>query len=247
VPSEKEARQKSHELEVFRRFCTIKPFEIVKGTVTQPLPPAPDIGVEIVGDGVVGFELVCIDDISYLRGLNLMPESAKLIAEFHEMLTPAERAAFDGRYRDAMLHVHFVDTAGQRGVRRTLRPLFDALMGLPAGWCGPALNDQLRVAGVQHVYVSRHESFGGPEFGTPGGGMITGLNLHALEAKLDNAYENGGRPVELLAYAMEISRVADDEAIDALLDERMPASSYRRVWIYEHMQGKAKCHCRPGG
>lgn len=238
-------RQKGHELEVFRRFCAIQPFEIVRATVVQLPPPAPDISVEIVGDGVVGFELVCIDDISYLRGLNLMPESAKLLTEFHGALSPGDRAAFDDRYRDAMLHVHFVDTAGQRGVRRTLRGLFEALINLPADFEGPALNNgRTRVAGIRHVFISRHKSFSGPEFGTPASGMVTGLNLAALEAKFDNTYENEGRPVELLAYAMEISRLADDEAIKSLLDRQLPKSSYRRVWIYEHMLGTAVCHHR---
>jgi hypothetical protein len=73
--------------------------------------------------------------------------------------------------------------------------------------------------------------------------MLTGLNIGALEAKLDKTYESD-RPVELLAYAMEVSRQADDDAIKALVDERMPGSSYRRVWVYEHMLGKATCHYR---
>ena len=37
---------------------------------------------------------------------------------------------------------------------------------------------------------------------------------------------------------------ADDEAIKTLLGVRMPKSSYRRVWIYEHMLGKTMCHHR---
>jgi hypothetical protein len=245
LPSEKELRKKAHELALFKRFCNIKPFEIVEGTLTQPPPPAPDIRVEILGNGFVGFELVCVDEPAYLRGLNLMPESARLLTDFYERrLSAGERSAFDERYRNAMLHVHFADTAGQRGVRRTLRPLFDALMRLPAGLQGPSLEDQLtRVDGVQYVYISRDESFSGPEFTTPTSGMLTGLNIGALEAKLDKTYESD-RPVELLAYAMEVSRQADDDAIKALVDERMPGSSYRRVWVYEHMLGKATCHCR---
>jgi hypothetical protein len=126
---------------------------------------APDIRVEILGNGFIGFELVCVDEPAYLRGLNLMPESARLLTDFYERrLSAGERSAFDERYRNAMLHVHFADTAGQRGVRRTLRPLFDALMRLPAGPQGPSLEDQLtRVDGVQYVYISRDESFSGPE------------------------------------------------------------------------------------
>ena len=119
LPSEKELRQKAHELALFKRFCNIKPFDIVEGTLTQPPPPEPDIRVEIVGDGLIGFELVCIDEPAYLRALNLMPESARVLTDFYEHLSTDERAAFDERYRDAMLHLHFVDTAGQRGVRRS--------------------------------------------------------------------------------------------------------------------------------
>jgi hypothetical protein len=243
LASEKDRRQKAHESAVFGRFCSLNPFEIVPGTVTQPPPPAPDIRVDIVGDGLVGFELVNIDDIGYLRGLNLMPESAKVLADFHEGLSELERSEFDAKYKDAMLHVHFVDSAGLRGVRRTLAPLFAALTSLSPAIEGPVLNDGA-VRGLQHVYISRGESLSGPEFGTPSSGMIEGLNLDALEAKLGNTYENAGRPVELLAYAMEISRQADDDAINALLDAQMPASSYRKVWIYEHMLGKAVAHSR---
>ena len=104
--------------------------------------------------------------------------------------------------------------------------------------------DQGTIPGLQHVYISRLESVAGPEFGTPSSGMIEGLNLAALESKLDNTYDNGGHPVDLLAYAMEISRQADDEAIKNLLDTRVRASSYRKVWVYEHMQGKAIAYQR---
>jgi hypothetical protein len=52
LSSEKELRQKAHELALFKRFCSIKPFEIVEGTLTQPPPPAPDIRVEILGNRV---------------------------------------------------------------------------------------------------------------------------------------------------------------------------------------------------
>ena len=105
MPSEKELRQKAHELGLFQRFCSINPFKIDAGSIAQPLPPAPDIKVKIRCEGTVGFELVNVDDIGYLRGLNLMPESSKILADFHESLGTVERAAFDAKYRDAMLHV----------------------------------------------------------------------------------------------------------------------------------------------
>jgi hypothetical protein len=56
LPSEKELRQKAHELALFKRFCSIKAFEIVEGTLTQPPPSAPDIRVEIPGEGLIGFD-----------------------------------------------------------------------------------------------------------------------------------------------------------------------------------------------
>jgi hypothetical protein len=73
LASDKEIRQKSIERGLFERFCGIKPFQIDEGTLTQPSPPAPDISVDVVSDGIVGFELVCIDEVSHIRGLNLMP------------------------------------------------------------------------------------------------------------------------------------------------------------------------------
>ncbi len=244
MASDKEIRQKSIERGLFERFCGIKPFAIVEGTLTQPPPPAPDISVDVVGDGIVGFELVCIDEVSHIRALNLMPESAKLITEFHAQLSPEKRAAFDERYGDALLRVYFVDTAGQRGVRRSLPLLFDALMEPPVGRIGRVLDQRVRVEGVHCVHIVCDESFKGPEFNTDTGGLLTGLNIGALEAKFGKTYEFGG-PVDLLVYAMEISRQADDESIKALIDARMAASSYRNVWVFEHMLRQAVCHQRP--
>jgi hypothetical protein len=244
LASDKELRHKSIERGLFERFCGIKPFEIVEGTLTQPPPAAPDISVDLVGDGTVGFELVCIDEVSHIRGLNLMPESARLITAFHEQLPSEARAAFDERYGDTLLRVQFVDTAGQRGVRRSLPLLFDALMDLPTGLTGRVLSRGARVDGVHYVHIVRDESFKGPEFNMDTGGLLTGLNIGALEAKLGKTYEFSG-PVDLLAYAMEISRQSDDESIKALIDARMPASSYRKVWVFEHMLRQAVCHHRP--
>jgi hypothetical protein len=198
----------------------------------------------VVGDGTVGFELVCIDEVSHIRGLNLMPESAKLITEFHEQLPSEARAAFDERYGDALLRIQFVDTAGQRGVRRSLPLLFDALMDLQARLTGRVLSRRARVDGVHYVHIVRDESFKGPEFSMDTSGLLTGFNIGALEAKFGKIYEFRG-PVDLLVYAMEISRQADDESIKALIDSRMPASSYRKIGVFEHMLRQAVCHQRP--
>jgi hypothetical protein len=173
-----------------------------------------------------------------------MPESGKLVGEYHAQLLPEERAAFDEHYGDALLRVHFADTAGQRGVRRSLPLLFDALMDLPVDLAGRALDQGVRVDGVHYVHIVRDESFKGPEFNMDTGGLLTGLNIGALEAKFGRTYEFGG-PVDLLVYAMEISRQSDDESIKALIDARMPASSYRNVWVFEHMLRQAVCHQRP--
>jgi hypothetical protein len=97
LASENELRQKSIERGLFERFCGIKPFEIAEATLTQPPPPGPDFSVDVIGDGIVGFELVSIDEVSHIHGLILMPKSAKLIAEFHAQLPTERRIAFDER------------------------------------------------------------------------------------------------------------------------------------------------------
>jgi hypothetical protein len=67
--------------------------------------------------------------------------------------------------------------------------------------------------------------------------------LTKLEQKLGKRYESDV-PVELLAYAAEISRASDDESIPEILNRLMPDSVYRRVWIFEQLLRRAKCYQR---
>jgi hypothetical protein len=72
---------------------------------------------------------------------------------------------------------------------------------------------------------------------------VGSLNLAKLEEKLGKTYQSDA-PIELLAYAAEISRMSDDARIPEILDQMMPDSVYRRVWIFEQLLRKATCHVR---
>ena len=238
-------RRRLFEHATFQRFCDACELEIAPDTSIQQLePPAPDILATITGAGPIAFELVCLDDDASQERLNLMGDAQALTRQHHGELVPERRAAFDAAFGDAMMMIAFVPASGKRGVRKALPGLFEALMRLPPGAKGQVF-DYRRAppAGVERVNIARDPSIEGPEFSTSSGGYVGSLNLAKLEEKLGKTYLSDA-PVELLAYAAEISRQSDDEAIPQIVNRLMPGSAYRRVWIFEQLLRKATCHVR---
>jgi hypothetical protein len=238
-------RTRLFELATFQRFCNACDLEIAPGAAVQQLePPAPDILATIVGQGPIAFELVCLDDDASQERLNLMADAQSLTRQYHRELEPGRRAAFDAAFGDALMMIAFVPTSGKRGVRKALPGLFEALMRLSPGAKGQAFGyDNAPPDGVERVNIARDSSIDGAEFTMLTGGYVGPLNLAKLEEKLGKTYQSDA-PVELLAYAAEISRQSDDEEIPQILDRLMPDSAYRRVWIFEQLQRKAICHVR---
>jgi hypothetical protein len=237
-------RRKLFERAAFERFCDASELQILDGTFEQPPDPAPDIRATIVGQGPIAFELVCLDDDASQERLNLMGDAQALTLQYHQALHPDRRAAFDTAFGDAYMMIAFLSTSGKRGVRKALPALFETLMRLPKGAKGQVLNHySVRAEGVERVNIARDSSIQGPEFTTSTGGFVGSLNLAKLEEKLGKTYQSDA-PIELLAYAAEISRMSDDARIPEILDQMMPDSVYRRVWIFEQLLRKATCHVR---
>lgn len=237
-------RRRLFERATFERFCDACELQIADGSLLQPDPPAPDIRATIVGEGTIAFELVCLDDDASQARLNLMGDAQALTRQHHHSLEPAARAAFDAAFGDAFLMIAFVSTKGKRGVRAALPGLFEALMRLPHGASGQVFADLVMPpAGIERVNIARDPSMSGPEFTTSTGGFVGQLNLPKLEEKITRTYQSDV-PVDLLAYAAEVSRQSDDDRIREIVDQRAPGSGYRRIWIYEDLLRKATCHIR---
>jgi hypothetical protein len=233
-------RRKLFERAAFERFCDAREIQILQGTFEQPAAPAPDIRATIVGEGPVAFELVCLDDDAGQERLNLMGDAQALTRQYHQEMDPIQRAAFDGAFGDAFMMIAFVSTSGKRGVRKALPGLFEMLMQLPPGAMG---HYPIPTDGIERIHIARDAAVEGPEFTTSSGGFVGSLNLTKLEQKLGRRYESDV-PVELLAYAAEISRALDNESIPEILNRLMPDSVYHRVWIFEQLLRRAKCYQR---
>jgi hypothetical protein len=237
-------RRKLFERATFERFCDASDLQILDGSFAQPPEPAPDIRATIVGEGPIAFELVCLDDDASQERLNLLGDAQALTRQYHQALHPNRRAAFDAAFGDAYMMIAFESTSGKRGVRKALPGLFETLMQLPRGAKGQVFDHySVRADGIERVHIARDSSIHGPEFTTSTGGYVGSLNLTKLEEKLHRTYQSDV-PIELLAYAAEISRMSDDERIPEILDRMMPDSVYRRVWIFEQLLRKATCHVR---
>lgn len=239
-------RRKLFERAAFERFCDAREVQIQDGTLEQPPAPAPDIQATIVGEGPGAYELVCLDDDASQERMNLMADARALTRQYHQALDPDRLAAFNAAFGDAYMMIAFVPTSGKRGVRKALPGLFEALMQLPPGMNGQVF-DKFPARppdGVERVHIVHNGSIQGPEFTTSTGGFVGTLNLAKLEEKLGKTYMSGA-PIELLAYAAEISHQSDDDKIREILDRMMPGSVYRRVWISEQLLGRATCYVRP--
>jgi hypothetical protein len=239
-----EDRRKLFERGAFERFCDAREVKILDGSIEQPPAPAPDIRATIIGEGPCVYELVCLDDDASQERLNLMGDARALTRQFHQALNADRRVAFDAAFGHAYMMIAFVPTSGKRGVRKALPGLFEALMQLPLGTTGQVFNKFPNPPpGIERVHIVHDPSIREPEFTTSTGGFVGTLNLAKLEEKLGKTYVSDA-PIELLAYAAEVSHQSDDDSIREIVDRMMPKSIYRRVWIFEQLLGRVMCHQR---
>ncbi len=242
---QREEARKAREREVFERFATSAGLTTLPGTLLQPDPPQPDLSVEIRGVGRVAFELVRINDPVELTSLTLMTQTRRLLADEFARIAPAERhRALSASLADADIKVSFVGTPTLAERRKVLPFVWDMLEQLPAGFYGAVdLYDKNPPSIISLIHVARCRTAGAPVFGSMSVGYATPAAIDSLEVKLANTYASAA-PLELLAYKElgEFSHLGEAEMVARSIQQALPSSQFRRVWVFEERLRRVACY-----
>jgi hypothetical protein len=224
-----------HERSIFVRFCAAAGFQIVRGTLRQPDPPAPDVIVELNGAGRIAFELVRLDDSEELMGYNLLQQAIPLIDEEFDALPIETRSVLVKCFANAEITIEFRHTATVVERRRALPLLWNALLKLADRANGQlALHGQAEKKVITFLFVARAELKARPRFISSALGYPLPIRVERVTAKLKRKYDCC-EPLELLAY-QEIGQLSyrrDEESLRVAIDRHIQLSQFRRVWIYE--------------
>jgi hypothetical protein len=179
--------KRDHELRTFQQFCDAAALKIVRGTVCQPDPPAPDLIAELEGEGRVAFELVRLNDPDQLTRLSLMQQTPQFLqAEFAAL--PAKRHEdLSAKYADGIITIHFRG-AVDLGLRRKALPfIWETLAAQPVGFTGKVdLWDLGAPDAVELIWVNRGKTPGGvPYFKTQTAGYVLPLVAVLERAAID--------------------------------------------------------------
>lgn len=218
------------ELTVFGQFVEVCPLPIRIDSITKQ--ESPDVLCEVEGQGQLAFEITEIVDPKLAAPFYSNLTLKGRIWEVFDQLPPADKA----KIVDRNIYIEFNEPLSMGLRERELPNILSWITGVAANFAGDLTIPGPSQDVVRQVRVWPAE--GPPLFDIRSRGSHTGPPLKAIEAKLSLAYAEQP-PIELLAY-YSIQALDDPplrgwlEQLDALLEERLASSPFRRVWVFDY-------------
>jgi hypothetical protein len=235
LPSERPDWKRLHEAAIFEQFCTAEALTPIVGGIEQPEPPAPDLIADLGSLGRIAFELVRLNDPEQLTRMALMSRTPAFLDRAFARLQHDIQTRLAEKYVDGIITIEFkgaVDFAQ----RRTALPFVWAVLdALPNGFRGKVdLWNRGAPSALQLIWVSRGVTGGRPWFKPQTSGYVLPACAKRIAEKLQKRYECR-EPLELLAYVDfgELAHLSAPDEITAIVNQHLPGSQFRRVWIYE--------------
>lgn len=233
-------QKQQHERAVFDRFATAAKLAVTPGSIESR--DSPDIICELVGEGMVAFELTRLADTQFMKTIRECQLRGELLRGYARHVSPELKERFEGRHRDSDIHVHFQPRVTRREIQAILPSLLMELAAMPRGWQGekryapPGLG-----AVVYSVRVARiRDCSEGPFLMTSAAEWFGNPLDDAVRTKIADATSYAiDCPLELVAYIDQ--QPAPVELWDTDLqqiNELRAASRFRRVWIFDTWSGR---------
>ncbi len=223
-------RQAHGELTVFRAFVSVCPLPIRTDLVENRPPPEPDIICHVEGEGAIAFEMTEIVDEGVARRLDAKLELQQQLQDSCQQLPAADQAKIE----DMNVYVSFEESASLRSKERTVPKIVEWLKQVPPPFVGDIQIPDGELKVLKRVNIRRLD-LRAPLFSVAGAGTYRDMTVTAIARKLSGSYA-GASPKELLAY-YGIQGLHPPELwqaeLDVLLKHELPASPFRRVWVFD--------------
>jgi hypothetical protein len=224
-----------HEAAIFEAFCAAEALAPIVGSIEQPEPPAPDLIADFGPLGRIAFELVRLNDSEQLTRMALMSKTPAFLDEAFARLPSELRSGVADKFADGIITIEFKGAVDFAQRRAALPFVWATLDSLPRGFTGKVDLWPLDApSALQMIWVNRGATGGRPWFKTQTSGYVLPLCANRIAEKLQKRYETR-EPLELLAYVDfgELAHLGAAEEIAAIVNQLLPGSQFRRVWVYE--------------
>lgn len=233
------------ELSVFTRFLAARGISAAQEHSSERPEPEPDILFAFPGQESIAYELVELLDQGWGRHMSDMGAIYAALKETHAKLSLGTKSVFDAKYRNADIGFAFTNQSTNRQRVAAMPSIFAAMLDLPDGVEGPALEDASGFAAVlEHVFIGRVDSLVGPIFHPSGGLWVSEPTVPTLQAKFAKAetYRTAA-PIELLAYIDRNAQFPEDVWQANLADflNGVAAIPFRRIWVLDLKSDKLHC------
>lgn len=223
--------QLHEEQEIFSLFAEASGFQIRPESIQNRKPPEPDILCEIVGDGLVAFEMVSLTSSEALRlargGHDLQRRFEDEICKWPEL-----RANFS----DAIIHIDFHQAAPKQRRQGSIKELLDILQNLPVAFEGVIpLGRKSPLSRILNEITIQRGISDGPSFDLIPAYEEDRVIVGYIGGKLQMSYITS-YPIELLAYFgwQRPPRMSRLSPLESYLKTNLGKSPFRRVWVYDY-------------
>ena len=223
------------ERRVFEALAPLVGWDVVSGSIVQPVPPQPDILCQVRGHGAIAVELVAIDASDTRLRLTNMFETPDAWKAAMAARPKEEQKILQSDLQNAHISVHFGNEQGRRDRASVLGALQTFLLEQPHFSGEIATEDIGMPSGFHGARIGRFETTTGPHVSAPSGAFWQPPQVAKIVEKLSDKTYEVTPPLELFAYATHDEpdgAVGSLETIQAAVAEHLPGSQFRRVHLF---------------
>lgn len=223
------------ERRVFEALAPLVGWDVVSGSIVQPVPPQPDILCQVRGHGAIAVELVAIDASDTRLRLTNMFETPDAWKAAMAARPKEQQKILQSDLQNAHISVHFGNEQGRRDRASVLVALQTFLLEHPHFNGEIATEDIGMPSGFHGARIGRFETTTGPHVSAPSGAFWQPPQVAKIVEKLSDKTYEVTPPLELFAYATHDEpdgAVGSLETIQAAVAEHLPGSQFRCVHLF---------------
>jgi hypothetical protein len=227
--------KEERELRIFVALAPKAGIKIVRDSIIQAQPPAPDIQCDVEGRGHMNFELVALDDQYTRTRLSNMFNTKEAWARALSRLSLEDQASVRAAFADVHLSLNFEEMAGTKDRSAALSAIQNELLRYPPGYAGPLFSRTTMPPRLHAVSVFRNKTTDGPHFNAPSGGSWMPPQLGKIEQKLQEKNYTFKGPLELIAYSQHDEpdgHINSLSEIRARINQNLSGSLFTRVHVF---------------